>query len=821
MADVGLLDDDARGVTIAPTSIGLDEPASGETAVVGSYTVNLKSRPTDTVTVTIGGGDPAVSLSGDTLTNNQLTFTTTNWNTAQTITVTPVKDDNAVGETVTLTHTLFGGDYAGIAADSVTINLTDSDTRNVVLSRPSLILTEGDAAGTSYTVKLATQPSDSVSVSITDHSGTDLTLSGATLNSDTLTFTTGTWNTAQTVTVKAGHDDDAVNDIATLTHTASGGDYVNVTRDLPVTVTENDTPGVTIEPAALSVVAGRSNEYTVALATQPTGEVTVTISGHASTDVSLSGDTLDNTTLTFTMGNWDDAQTVTVSATESASTGKVTLTHAVAGADYASVTAEPVVVSVVGVAGQQPTIQVGVNSSTQTLTVPEGGSNFYTFVLSSRPTGDVAVGVTLPAGTDLRLDKTSLTFTTGNWDTAQTVTVSAAEDDDGVTDAVATLTHTISGGGYGSTTVPDVEVSITENDSAGVTIEPAALSVVTGRSNEYTVKLDTQPTDEVTVSISGHASTDVSLSGATLSSDTLTFTTDNWSMAQTVTVSATESASTGKVTLTHAVAGADYASVTAEPVVVSVVGVAGQQPTIQVGVSSSTQTLTVPEGGSNFYTFVLSSRPTGDVAVGVTLPAGTDLSLSGTTLTFTTNDWDDAQTVTVTAAEDDDGVTDAVATLTHTISGGGFTSTTVPNVEVSITENDTAGIVISKDNLTVGEGDAAGMSYTVKLATQPSDSVSVSITGHSGTDLTLSSTTLTFTVDDWDDAQTVTVTAEEDDDGVTDAVATLTHTASGGDYANVTRDLPVTVTDNDTASIVLSEPGLTVTEGDAAGISYT
>ena len=54
---------------------------------------------------------------------------------------------------------------------------------------------------------------------------------------------------------------------------------------------------------------------------------------------------------------------------------------------------------------------------------------------------------------------------------------------------------------------------------------------------------------------------------------------------------------------------------------------------------------------------------------------------------------------------------------------------------------------------------------------------------------------LTFTVDDWDDAQTVTVTAEEDDDGVTDAVATLTHTASGGDYANVTRDLPVTVTD--------------------------
>ena len=48
VADVGLLDDDPRGVTIDPTSFSLDEPASGETAVAGSYTVKLNSSPTDT-----------------------------------------------------------------------------------------------------------------------------------------------------------------------------------------------------------------------------------------------------------------------------------------------------------------------------------------------------------------------------------------------------------------------------------------------------------------------------------------------------------------------------------------------------------------------------------------------------------------------------------------------------------------------------------------------------------------------------------------------------------------------------------------------------
>ena len=116
----------------------------------------------------------------------------------------------------------------------------------------------------------------------------------------------------------------------------------------------------------------------------------------------------------------------------------------------------------VGRVGQQPTLQIGVSSSAQTLTVPEGGANSYTLVLGSRPTDDVTVGVTLPAGTDLTLNKTTLTFTADNWDVAQTVVVTAAEDDDAVTDAGVRLTHTVSGGGYGSTTVPDVEVSITD-----------------------------------------------------------------------------------------------------------------------------------------------------------------------------------------------------------------------------------------------------------------------------------------------------------------------------------------------------------------------
>ena len=315
VADVGLLDDDARGVTIGPTSIGLDEPAPGETAVAGAYTMNLNSRPTDTVTVTIGGGDPAVSLSGDTLTNNQLTFTTTNWNTAQTITVTPVKDDNGAGETITLTHALSGGDYAGIAADSVTVSLTDSDARNLVLSEESLAVTERDATGVGYTVKLATRPSDTVTVTISGHDGADLTLSGTTLTNNQLTFTTTNWATAQTVTVKAGDDDNDDNESETLAHTASGGDYVNITKDLPVSITDDGDPQVTVSfgQGAYTVPEGESQVVTVTLSADPERTVVIPITatpqGATTTD-----DYTVPTSVTFDAG--DMSKTITFTATQ-------------------------------------------------------------------------------------------------------------------------------------------------------------------------------------------------------------------------------------------------------------------------------------------------------------------------------------------------------------------------------------------------------------------------------------------------------------------------------------------------------------------------
>ena len=138
---------------------------------------------------------------------------------------------------------------AGVnAGATTTVTITDDDERGVAISKTALEIDEGDSG--TYTVRLNTEPTDDVTVAIAGQSGTDITLSGATLTGDALTFTASNWNTAQTVTVSAARDSDATSDAAvTLTHTANGGDYVDVKETLTVTIVEKDTSVLSVGDA--------------------------------------------------------------------------------------------------------------------------------------------------------------------------------------------------------------------------------------------------------------------------------------------------------------------------------------------------------------------------------------------------------------------------------------------------------------------------------------------------------------------------------------------------------------------------------------------
>ena len=179
----------------------------------------------------------------------------------------------------------------------------------------------------------------------------------------------------------------------------------------------------------------------------------------------------------------------------------------------------------------------GVTIAPTTLTLREGSSDTYTVKLDSQPSASAMVMVTAPLGTDVSTDRRSLRFTRTTWNVAQTVNVTAATDADAVADDEVTISHSVSGGGYGSVSVEDVEVTVTEIDTVGVTLTPATLTLREDSTDSYTVVLSTQPTDDVTVAIMAPAGTDVSVDKASL-----TFGTNTWYVAQTVAVTAADDA---------------------------------------------------------------------------------------------------------------------------------------------------------------------------------------------------------------------------------------------------------------------------------------
>jgi M6 family metalloprotease-like protein len=96
-------------------------------------------------------------------------------------------------------------------------------------------------------------------------------------------------------------------------------------------------------------------------------------------------------------------------------------------------------------------------TSASAVSVPEGGTATFQVRLSSAPPADVVVSVVRQAG-DADISVTggsALTFTLSNWDTWQTVTLAAAEDADFVN---GTATIVISGAGLSDATVVATEI---------------------------------------------------------------------------------------------------------------------------------------------------------------------------------------------------------------------------------------------------------------------------------------------------------------------------------------------------------------------------
>ncbi len=270
---------------------------------------------------------------------------------------------------------------------------------------------------------------------------------------------------------------------------------------------------------------------------------------------------------------------------------------------------------------------------------------------------------------------------------------------------------------------------------------------------------------------------------------------------QTVTVSYTKSAS-GAI---RDAAGNETAPFTDHPV--------NNNSTVP-GAELDPDSLEVNEGATESYRVRLgqglATQPTGPVTVTLSV-SDASVTLSPQSLVFTPstpNDWRIWQRVTVTAVDDSNAVDEEV-TVTHTASGGGYDGATLPDLTVTVVDNDGA---VEADRAALTFAESGSGTYALRLTRRPTSDVTVKVTGFVVDEVNVAPPTLTFTPDDWDAWQAVAVISFHDADK-NDEVVTLRHTATGGGYSveadDGARAAPVRVTVEDDEATAPGAPGLT------------
>jgi len=427
------------------------------------------------------------------------------------------------------------------------------------------------------------------------------------------------------------------------------------------------------------------------------------------------------------------------------------------------------------------------------LGVTEGGQGTFNVKLTDQPAGDVIVSLTSPAATIGTVTPATLTFTTTDWNTNQTVTVTAAEDDNAANE---TYDITLTAAGH---TDGVVHVTNTDNDTAAIVTDLVGgnLGVTEGGQGTFNVKLTAQPAGDVIVSLTSPAATI-----GTVTPATLTFTTTDWNTNQTVTVTAAEDVNAANETYDITLTAAGHTDG-----VVHVTNTDNDAPGITTDLVGGN--LGVTEGGQGTFNVKLTAQPAGDVIVSLTSPAATIGTVTPATLTFTTTDWNTNQTVTVTAAEDDNAANE---TYDITLTAAGHTDAVV---HVTNTDNEAPSITVTPTTglkTTEGGGKAT---FTVKLNTEPTTGfVAIQINSSNTNEGTVSPAKLVYPasaaeaeegtawVGNYNDPQTVTVTGVNDSNNDGDKSYKVTLSMDGSSessgYKNVAAiEVSVTNTDND------------------------
>lgn len=402
---VYVTDNESPGVSIVESS-GTTSTTEASTTT-DSFTVVLTQAPTANVVLDFNGGTQSRLSTSSTVgtgTTAALTFTPTNWATAQTIWTLPVDDTAAELRHLAPINVSVNGtsasEYAALTIPAVTHIITDNASDNTTAANLVRLTESGGFSSVTestttdtFTVVLGQQPTGPVTLTFTGDS--QVATSPA-----TVVFSTTNWNTAQTVTVRA--IDDAVMEptilhwgVVTATAASSDSAYNNIAIS-PVTssVYDNDGPRITLAQSGGSTFTnenGVTDTYTISLSHAPAADVVITATANSQLSLSQS-------TLTFTAADWAP-KTITITAVNDTDAEAVThnglITHSVASSDplYQNASAASLTVPIGD--NDTPSIDVTHVGGTDTVITEGGPHDSILIKLNTQPPAGTNVTLTL------------------------------------------------------------------------------------------------------------------------------------------------------------------------------------------------------------------------------------------------------------------------------------------------------------------------------------------------------------------------------------------------------------------------------------------
>ena len=337
-----------------------------------------------------------------------------------------------------------------------------------------------------------------------------------------------------------------------------------------------------------------------------------------------------------------------------------------------------------------------------------------------------------------------------------------------------------SGGGYRGKE-GEIKVLIQDSNPANLVISVDALTVTEGASGTFTVKLSAPPKGNVTVRLMSRGSS------ATLSKDSLVFTSANWNEVQAISVSTNEDGDPDDnfAFISLKASGPGYDGVT------TAVAVSVPDNDRPPGLLLSATELNIDEGASSRLGVRLAAPPSTEVTLTASIDDEESVAITQETLTFTPINWSTEQNFELRGLEDRDTADQDGLILTLVASGGSYEALR-SQAMVSVLDDDSAGIEISQAELKLTEGQRAH--FQVRLMSVPRGQVTLRISSDDPEAASTSPARLIFTRDNWDAEQLVVVTgtqdADRDDESVTVNLAGL-----GGEYTGLTRSIAVAIED--------------------------